>query len=460
MTHDVHERKSLYAAVWRWHFYAGLYVAPFLMVLALTGFVMLARDPIERWQLGALQTSSAGAPASHQAQLDAVRAAVPDAVLVRYQPGRNRREATRVAATIGDRPQTVFVDANTAQVRGTMDDGRRIGMVAEKIHGTLLIGTFGDRLIEIGASLGVLLIVSGLYMWFPRRGVPFVHAFRISSGSRRLAWRDVHKVTGAVLAPVLAFYLISGLAWTGIWGERYVQAWSTLALTTAPPADAATAVSDATPHTHDALNAGSSKVVPWNLEQTPMPSASSHAGHERITLDAAIAVAHEAGIGQRFWVGLPTGENGVWTVAQTAMNGDITDPTQELTVHVDPHTGAVVGRAGWREYAPTAKAMAAGIPLHEGMLGWWNLAATSLVCAAVMALSVSGVVMWWLRRPARGWRLAAPPRSELARVPAVTWVTAAILSVLFPLAGITIFGIAVLDWVLVRRVAALRQLLN
>ena len=104
--------------------------------------------------------------------------------------------------------------------------------------------------------------------------------------------------------------------------------------------------------------------------------------------------------------------------------------------------------------------MAAGIPLHEGMLGRWNLAATSVVCLAVIALSMSGVVMWWLRRPARGWRLAAPPRPNLVRVPVVTWVTALILGVMFPLAGLTIVGIAILDWVLVRRVPALRQLLN
>jgi uncharacterized iron-regulated membrane protein len=54
-----------------------------------------------------------------------------------------------------------------------------------------------------------------------------------------------------------------------------------------------------------------------------------------ITLDAAIAVAQREGIGQRLWVGVPAGVDGIWTVAQTAMNEDITDPTQELTVHVD-----------------------------------------------------------------------------------------------------------------------------
>ncbi|MEQ1912100.1 MAG: PepSY domain-containing protein, partial [Vicinamibacterales bacterium] len=389
MKKDVQGRKVLYATVWRWHFYAGLYVAPFLVLLALTGLVMLAKEPIERWQLGTLVTNtSGGTPASHQARLDAARLAFPTATFVRYQPGRNSADATSVTVTLDGRPHTVFVDASTGLVRGIVDDGHRIGVVAELVHGTLLMGVWGDRLIEIAASFGILLIVSGVYLWFPK-GTSFWQALRVTGGTRRLAWRDLHKTTGAVLAPVLAFYFISGLAWTGVWGERFVQTWSTLAATNAAPADA-------TSHTHDTLNAASSKVVPWNLEQTPLPS-SSHAGHGLITLDAAIAAAQREGIGQRFFVGVPGDADGVWTIAQTGLNDDINDPRQELTVHVDQYTGRVVGDGGWEEYSPMARAMAAGIPLHMGSLGWWNLLGASVVCLSVITLSLSGLVMWWLR---------------------------------------------------------------
>lgn len=450
MTQDMRGRKALYATVWRWHFYAGLYVAPFLIMLAVTGLVMLADAPIERWQFGAAVTSGDGGPAiTHQARLDVVRAALPDATVVRYQPGRTATDATRVAVTLDGRPHTAFVDAGAGRVRQVVADDRRVRVLAEQLHGTLLLGTAGDRLIEIAASLGTLLIVSGVYLWWPR-STPFRQAFVVNRSTRRLTWRDLHKTTGVVVAPILAFYLLSGLAWTGIWGERYVQAWSTLAAATAAP--------DAAAHMHEALNAGSRKVVPWSLEQTPLPAA--HDGHGRITLDAAIAAAQQAGIGPRFWVGVPATPDSVWTIAQTAMNGDVTDPTRELTVHVNPHTGDIVGRAGWQEYGPAARAMAAGIPLHEGLLGWVNLAGTTVVCLAVIALSVSGVVTWWLRRPARDWRLAAPPKPELGRVPVATWVTAVVLSLLFPLAGATILAIAVLDWMLVRRMPALRHLLN
>lgn len=41
-------RKTLYFLTWRWHFYAGLFVVPFMLMLALTGLVMLFDDEIEQ----------------------------------------------------------------------------------------------------------------------------------------------------------------------------------------------------------------------------------------------------------------------------------------------------------------------------------------------------------------------------------------------------------------------------
>ena len=61
---------------------------------------------------------------------------------------------------------------------------------------------------------------------------------------------------------------------------------------------------------------------------------------------------------------------------------------------------------------------------------------------------------WSLRRPARRWPLAAPPRPDPVRVRLVTWATAVIPSVLLPLAGATLVAVGILDWTLVRRVPA------
>ena len=38
-----------YAAIWRWHFYAGMLCIPFVIWLALTGSIYLWRPQIEGW---------------------------------------------------------------------------------------------------------------------------------------------------------------------------------------------------------------------------------------------------------------------------------------------------------------------------------------------------------------------------------------------------------------------------
>jgi uncharacterized iron-regulated membrane protein len=449
------KRQKLHAAVWRWHFYAGIFVAPFLVMLPLTGLVMLAAGPLERWQLGPMLRNTPGdGAATHQARLDAARAAIRGGIAVRYLPGRTSAEATRVTVTVAGEPYSVFVDAGTARVRGVVQDSRLLHEVAHRIHGTLLMGDWGDRVVEVAASLGILLIVSGIYLWLPRSG-GFRRAWRIGRETPRIAWRDLHKATGAALAPMLGFYLVSGLAWTGVWGEKFVQAWSTLSAAQATPRGSAS-------RTHGALDAGTTRVVPWNLEQAPMPTSAANGRvlGEGVTLDDAVAVARREGIGARFWVGLPDDERGVYTIAQTALNGDVTDPTRELLVHVDRYSGAVVGRTGWNDYDRVARAMAAGIPLHMGSLGGWNLVGAAAVCLATAMLGISGLVTWWLRRPARAFRLAAPPLPARVDVPLATWATAAILGILFPLAGATLVAVALLDWAVVSRVSVLKRALS
>lgn len=450
---DAADVRGVYATVWRWHFYAGLFVAPFMIVLALTGLAMLAGDALDRWQFGPVTvgTTNAG-PVTHQTRLDAARVAIPGAVILRYEPFDMPGEATRVSATVDGQPHTIYVDAGTGRLCGVVDDGHRLGLTAEKIHGTLLMGDVGDRLIEIAAGLGVVLLLSGLYLWFPRVGRGSAKVLGRWHG--RLAWRKAHALTGLLLAPALLFYLISGLAWTGVWGGRYVQTWNTF-----PAEKFAPAPASRTQPTHEALNGAGLKVVPWNLEQAALPRSSGESGAP-IAIDEAIAAAQRAGIGARFWVGVPDGPDGVWTVAQTAFDGNIRDPREELTIHIDQYTGAVRGRVPFTDYSWGAKAMATGIPLHKGHLGTWNLAGAIAVCGAIILLAVSGLVTWWLRRPTGSWRLAAPPRSTTVQIPRVVWVTVVLVAVAFPLLAVTFAAVAVLDRVVVRRLPRLARLLN
>jgi uncharacterized iron-regulated membrane protein len=73
---------------------------------------------------------------------------------------------------------------------------------------------------------------------------------------------------------------------------------------------------------------------------------------------------------------------------------------------------------------------------------------------------VSGVVMWWIRRPTGSGRLAAPAVPAQAPL----WKTGALVMVItglaFPLAGGVLLAVVVLDWVLISRVPALKNVLS
>ena len=41
---------GLYRAIWRWHFYAGMFVIPFILLLSVTGAIYLFKPQIDRWE--------------------------------------------------------------------------------------------------------------------------------------------------------------------------------------------------------------------------------------------------------------------------------------------------------------------------------------------------------------------------------------------------------------------------
>jgi uncharacterized iron-regulated membrane protein len=322
----------------------------------------------------------------------------------------------------------------------------------------LLIGDLGDWLIDAAASLGVILVVSGLWLHWPRRGATWRETLlpKLTLTSRS-AWKALHGAVGMWMSALLLVFLISGLSWAGIWGGKMVQAWSTF------PAEKWDAV-PLSDKTHADMNHGAAKEVPWGLEQTPLPESGSTAGAAgvdgAVTIDTVVAYARGLGFNGRFQLAIPALDTSVWTISHDSMSNDGPDPSADRTIHIDQFTGKILVDVGYADYSAWAKMMAYGIAFHEGDMGLWNLALNTLFCLSMIFLPVSGLVMWWKRRPERAFRLAAPPAPQGL---AFWWVAAALIVVLglaFPLGGAAIAGVIVLDLVLLRHVPMLRRVLS
>ena len=448
---------KLYLAAWRWHFYAALYVIPFFMMLAITGMAMTwiaYVDGRDGERIAVVQQEIA-LPVSVQAE--AALAAIPGGTLKQYVAPRAGDLAAIFRVDLGDTATMVVVDPYMATVLAEFP--RRSGWYdfVDNIHSDLMLGVTGDRMIEIAASLGMVLIATGLYMWWPRStGWRAVLIPSFARGGRAM-WRSLHGVLGFWLSLFLVFFLVSGLSWAGVWGEKMVQAWSQF------PAEKWDNV-PLSDETHASMNHGA-KEVPWALEQTPMPASGSQAGQTvmaegtAITIDSMDTLARKIGFDGRYQMNVPSGDTGVYTFSRDSMSTDSTDPMSDRTVHVDRFTGNILADVRFEDYSWAGKAMAVGVALHMGTMGLWSVLANTLVCLSVLFLCVSGVVMWWKRR-AGGLRLSAPPLPRDMPIWQGATLVALAVSMAFPMAGLTLLAVMALDLLVLVRIPALKRAIS
>jgi len=326
----------------------------------------------------------------------------------------------------------------------------------DNIHSDLMLGVTGDRLLETAASLALVLIATGLYMWWPR-DAGWRKAFIPSFGRGRAMWKSLHGVVGIWLSIFLVFFLISGLSWAGIWGGKMVQAWSQF------PAEKWDAV-PLSDDIHASMN-HDRREVPWALEQTPMPASGSDAGIEGvqdgpITIDTVNLLAREIGFDARYQLNVPQSPTGVWTLSRDSMNTDSTDPMSDRTVHIDQYTGKILADVRYADYSLAGKAMAVGIALHMGTMGLWSVLANTVVCLAVLFLCASSVVLWWKRRPANAGRLSAPPMPKELPLWQGAVLVGLFVSMAFPMAGLALITVLAFDVLILSRLPKLRHSLT
>ena len=443
----------LYRAVWRWHFYAGLFVVPILLALALSGLTILWFTGVAPEYGDWLKVTPQGQQLAPSAQTDRAMAAHSGGTLGKFIAPWGPEHPSIVQVNLPDGNRMVAVDPYSGAILQDRPQAGTWNDFFTHIHGELFMGTDGgpgDFLIEIAASLGIILIVTGIYLWWPRNGRSFGAALLPQLSLRgRALWKSLHESIGIWIAVVLLFFLVSGMAWTGVWGGKLVQAWSTF------PAEKWDAV-PLSDERHASMNHGSTHEVPWTLEQTLMPESGSAAGIKGlpmgtpVVLDSVYALGRALGFSGRFQIQPPADAKGVWTLSRDSASYDSTTPTADRTVHIDQYMGNILADVTYADYPALGKAMAVGIALHEGQLGWWNVALNALFCLSVVTLCVTGVVMWWKRRPAG--ELGAPRYPRDYRLTLGVAVIAIIAGLAFPLGGLAIIVFAIIDFLLPRRI--------
>ncbi len=165
----------------------------------------------------------------------------------------------------------------------------------------------------------------------------------------------------------------------------------------------------------------------------------------RIPLQQVVEITTARQVTPGYSITPPAGASGVYTIAISA-----DDPRNDATLHIDQYSGKVLADVRWQDYGPVAKTVETGVMLHMGKLyGWPHQLAMLLICLLVLLSSVSGLWIWWSRRPSG--RLAAPPLP--ASLPPMRGAIALLilLGICFPLVGGSMLVIWLLDSLLFAR---------
>ena len=140
---DAVASSRLYRAVWRWHFYAGLIVAPFLTILAVTGLVMLFVTGVAPEYGDWLKVTPQAQQLSITQQVDKALAAHPGSKLGKYVTpwGPDYPALVRVDLDSGNR--MLALDPHDGQILRDVPEAGTWNEFMTNVHGELLVGGNG-----------------------------------------------------------------------------------------------------------------------------------------------------------------------------------------------------------------------------------------------------------------------------------------------------------------------------
>ncbi|WP_108671631.1 PepSY-associated TM helix domain-containing protein [Peribacillus acanthi] len=443
---DQSSKKQLYRAIWRWHFYAGVIFAPIIIILAVTGAIYLYKPQIQEMMYKDLyEVKQQGSSLSANEQIIKVQEEYPDSPITRFRPSDTPTRSSEVGIDHNGESMTVFVNPYNGKIIGDLKDDSMVMEYVVKLHGELMVGTIGDRIVELAACWAIILLVTGLYLWFPRdKNWNGFIKIRLKQG-KRIFYRDLHVFLGFWLSFFILILILTGLPWAGFMGDKINQV--------------ATSTQSGYP---DGLWGGgpvstvptkSVGDVPWAAENMPLPKSNVN-GTSGLYLNSVVEIAEERKVHPGYNIYLPGDETGVYTVSVFP-----TLPKDQATLHIDQYSGEVLADLRFDDYGPMAKVIEVGIALHEGRyFGPFNQFLGLLTCLGLVLIVWSGFIMWWKRRP-KG-KLGAPSLSIDFKMSKTLIAITIVLGILLPLVGISLLVVLIFDYVLIKRVPRLSELFS
>lgn len=437
---------AFYRMVWRWHFYAGLFSAPFIFVLSLSGSIYLFKPQIDAYfdrPYNHLKLSQA--IKSLDDQVAAAGLSLPGARLKSLEIRDDPSDAARVLFLKSDgEALRVFVKPDTLEILKTETEKSRFTSIVHDLHGELLIGTFGAILVELAGVWAIIMILTGLYLWWPTPEDGFAGVLYPRLNAKgRVFLKDLHSVTGVWISFFALFFLISALPWTTLWGGglKYLRSYGQAAPTkqewTTGPASAKALQQDLFKEATPSTALSTYEHQEHQSHQMTGPGTSERTGGFDRIAPLALPLKLEVPI----FLTPPSAASPNWKLQSETQNRP-----QRKTIEFDPKTFRQISEKSFSDHVLLDRIIDVGIAAHEGQLfGVFNQILGLMTAIGYLVLVISSTLMWWRRRP-QGV-LGAPSKIMPARrTPRNFIIFALVLGVLLPTLGASLLLIVVFEF--------------
>jgi uncharacterized iron-regulated membrane protein len=452
----------MYNTIWRWHFYAGLFCIPFVLVLSISGAIYLFKPQVEAvLDQPYNQLVVTGKPASPVEQVKAALIAVPGTVLNAYELPETLHSAVRVLLGRDKDLTRVYVHPETLKILKIDHEDDKLMRVVHRLHGNLLIGDSGSYLVELAASWAIVMLITGLYLWWPSNlnGMAGIVYPRLNKNGR-VWWRDLHAVTGFWISFFTLFLLLSGLPWAKSWGGllkevRHMssgkvvqQDWTTGRTSELAEiqrmnmaADGESEHANHMEHKHVTHQHGTNEM--------------SQAKQDYSALDGLVANVQPLHLAAPVLISPPSKKSPEWTAKSDSQNRPL-----RVNLVLDASSGEIKSRKDFADRPLLDRIIGYGVAIHEGQLfGWFNQLLGLLTALGLILLSVSAIIMWWRRRTPRV--LGAPPFNRKSAPYSLGLVILiGLLGLLLPFLGITLVAVLLVERWLLRYIPTTRNFLG
>jgi len=481
---DNADSSKKWRAFWRVHFYAGMFAFPFILFMALTGLVILYTQPIQDLTGSDVRVVE---PQSKRASLDdqaaAAQKAFPKANLQSLVTPADDEHSTIFAADDG--ALEIYVNPYSAKVLGSATPGDDLVGLSNRLHGylnndaiTVSLPTVsalwddgavmrpyvvGDLLLELMGVWALVLVLSGLYLYWPRS------THRTASGARpgfftirrgatgRARWRDVHGLSGVVLLGAILLTIVSGLAWSTYWGPNFTALANEISpnsWTEAPPS----VLGDK----GDLDRLGNK--INWNTADRPIPASYAPASDDGsmpapLSLDSVATLARQEGMKPGYTINFPA--NVVDESADETTYGSFTltnswprKTGEAKDVFLDQFSGKHLAEQEGFGYGSVSYALDTLVSTHMGtQLGLFSRIMMTGLCLLAIVSTTTGLGMYFRRR--RPGTAGVPRRPADVRLGRGTKALVGAFIVMFPVWGVSALAILGLDRFVIRKVPRL-----